>query len=37
MNVVAERAACEILVMSMAIAAIPTLVIGYFIEKWRNQ
>lgn len=37
MNVEAERAACEILVISMAIAAVPTLVIGYLIEKWRGR
>lgn len=33
MNVEAERAACEILVISMAISAIPTLVIGWLVER----
>lgn len=41
MNVEAERAACEILVISMAIAALPTLVIGWLVDRlisrWRAR
>ena len=41
MNVEAERAACEILVISMACAAVPTLVIGWLVERligrWRAR
>ena len=37
MNVEAERAACEIVLIAGAWAFIPTLVIGYLIDRWRNR